>query len=277
MDERVNERVDDAQTCWQLSQGHLQLLTACPRKFQHLYLDQLAAPRLEAPQTPQRLGRQFHQLMQQQDLGLDVHPIVAAHPDLARWLAAFAQAPPPMIAGDRHSEHQCTLLQQGYVLVAVYDLLIQGTQQAQILDWKTYRRPRNPDTLRQHWQTRLYPYLLAATSPYPPEQITMTYWFAEADPDRPAAERFLTFPYNQTWHQQTQQDLTHHLEQLSQWLRHNDQGQPFPQVPLAAGQCYTEHTQCDFVGRCQRQQEQAAVLAATEALVDVGAIAEIPL
>ena len=261
----------------QLSQGHLNCLAACPRKFQHLYLDRLGLPQVEAPQAQQLLGRQFHQLMQQRILGLEIGPLVQTDPHLERWLNAFEHWPPPMIGGDRESEHQRTLLQQGSVLVAVYDLLIQGEQQAQILDWKTYGRPRDLEALRQNWQTRLYLYLLAETSAYPPEQIVMTYWFAEGNPDRPAADRFLTIPYDQACHQQTQQDLTHLLDQLNQWFMDNERGQDFPQVPLTAGQCYSTQMRCDFVGHCQRQQSQAAVLEAVAALGEIEAIAELPL
>lgn len=262
---------------WQLSQGQLNCLTACPRKFQHLYLDQLGLPQFEVPQDQPRLGKQFHQLLHQKALGIDISPLAQTHPQLQQWLTIFAQEPPPMIVGEHHSEHLRSLLMQDYLLIAVYDLLIQGPQQAQILDWKTYQRPQDPDKLRLNWQTRLYPFLLAATSSYRPEQISMTYWFAEVPPHRPATDHLLTVPYSQEMHQQNQQDLSHLLDQLSQWFTGYEHGESFPQVPIAAGQCYTSKTVCNFVSRCQRQQEQTEALAETEELEDVAAIAEVSL
>ena len=262
---------------WQLSQGQLNCLAACPRKFQHLYLDQLNLPQLGEFLDQQRLGSQFHQLMQQQALGIDIDPLVNGQPQLQQWLDHFQQHPPPVITGEQYSEHQRTLLVQDCLLVAVYDRLILGSQQAQILDWKTYQRPHDPDALRQNWQTRLYLYLLAATSPYEPEQISMTYWFAEVSPDRPATDHSLTFAYSQVWHQQNEQDLARLLAQLSQWFQGYEQGASFPQVPLAMGQCYTSTSACNFVSRCQRQQAYAEALAVTETLGDVGAIVEVPL
>ncbi len=257
-----------------LSQGHLNLLGNCPRKFQHLYLDQLSLPQLPEDQSRQELGTQFHRLMQQRELGLPIAPLIQAEPHLERWFRAFQESPPTMLSGERQSEHRRTLVQQGYLLVAVYDLLIQAPEQAQILDWKTYARPRNPEWLRQHWQTRLYPYLLVATSDYAPEQVQMTYWFAEAKTQDPAAPHSLTFAYHQSLHDQTHRDLSQMLENLTQWLADYEQGGAFPQVAIAAGHCHTETTACNFAIRCQRQQEQAQ---RQSLLLDLEAIAEIPL
>jgi hypothetical protein len=57
---------------------------------------------------------------------------------------------------------------------------------AQILDWKTYPKPQNRRWVEQNWQTLLYPYVLAETSDYLPEQISMTYWFVQSEqPSKP--------------------------------------------------------------------------------------------
>lgn len=239
-----------------LSQGQLNLLATCPRKFQHLYLEQLGLPQLPEDQSRQGLGTQFHQLMQQRELGLPIARLIQADPNLERWFGNFEASPPAMLRGDRQSEHRRTLVWQNYLLVAVYDLLIQTPQQAQILDWKTYARPQNPKWLRQNWQTRLYPFLLAETSAYAPDQIQMTYWFAESRGQSEAEPHSLTFAYNQHLHQQTQQDLHQILTHLTQWLAAYAQGHPFPQVAIGAGHCYGETTSCSFAMRCDRQRQQ---------------------
>jgi ATP-dependent exoDNAse (exonuclease V) beta subunit len=59
------------------------------------------------------------------------------------------------------------------LLTVIYDLLIEAEDNAQILDWKTYPQPKEQNRLAKDWQTRLYLYVLAETSDYLPEQISM--------------------------------------------------------------------------------------------------------
>lgn len=256
-----------------LSQGHLSLLTTCPRKFQHLYLDQLGLPQVVEQQTRQQLGTQFHQVMQQWSLGLPVEALVQANPQLQQWFQTFEQFPPMMIAGDRQSEHRRTLMFHDYLLVVVYDLLIQSESSAQILDWKTYAQPQNPRWLQQSWQTCLYLFVLAETTQYPPEQLQMTYWFAEAGRGQTAAEpsHSQTFHYSSRWHHQTRERLIGVLDDLTRWLTQFQQGEALPQVTPDSGQCYGKSSACSFVERCQRQQAESA------RLPELHDIAEIPI
>ena len=60
-----------------LSQGQLNLLATCPRKFQHTYLEQLAALADPKQNTRQILGSRFHLLMQQQAMGLPIQSFLA--------------------------------------------------------------------------------------------------------------------------------------------------------------------------------------------------------
>lgn len=180
-----------------LSQSQLNRLTACPRKFQHIDLEQLAAPGESAQQERQDQGTRFHQLMQQWFLGLPIEPLVQDDPLLQSWLNGFVNAAPSILTltHDRtawgQSEHIRTLEFEGYLLTVVYDLLLANQQQAQILDWKTYPRPQNPRWLLQNWQTRLYPFVLAETSDFDPEQIAMIYWFFQSSSDHvPDVQRF---------------------------------------------------------------------------------------
>lgn len=267
------------QTFFQVSQAHLNLLTICPRKFQHVYLDQLGLP--QTPDQEERLaqGNRFHLLMQQRELGLSIEAFIQADDQLQRWFDTFSQTPPQMLSGERQSEHRRTLCQQNYLLVGVYDLLILGEQQAQILDWKTYPRPQNQQWLKQNWQTRLYPYILAETSDYLPEQIYMTYWFAESKGKQNAEPCSLTFPYNAVLHEQTRQDLTQALRDLTGWLEIYYQGDLFPQVATEVGQCYrddSEASSCRFAIRCQRNVESNRLNVVTLAN-NIDSIQEVPL
>lgn len=261
---------------FQLSQAHLTLLTTCPRKFQHVYLDQLGLPSLPEEQERQTLGTRFHQLMQQRELGLPIKELLQADTHLQRWFSTFRDAPPPMLPGLRQSEHRRTLSWQNYLLTGIYDLLILG-QQAQILDWKTYSRPQNPQWLQQSWQTRLYLYLLGETSEYRPEQISMTYWFAESQ-GKESEPPSLTFTYSAAHHLQTQKQLTQLLGNLTGWLESYTQNGSFPQVAIETGECQGRTTggnfngkalECRFASRCQRHRDRKTGVAPTTQIHNV--------
>ena len=236
-----------------LSQSQLNRLAVCPRRFQHADLEQLASPSEPDQQERQNQGTRFHLLMQQWLLGLPVEPLVQEDSQLQAWFSAFmAVAPKILTLGDDRpawgqSEHSRTLQFEGYLLTVVYDLLLANGQQAQILDWKTYPRPQNPRWLLQNWQTRLYPFVLAETSDYDPDRIAMIYWFFESRNEHPEAQRF-NVAYDRIQHEQTRNDLTHLLTQLTGWLERYQHGEPFPQVRLASKEC----DRCSFAIRCDR-------------------------
>lgn len=244
-----------------LSQGQLNSLERCPRQFQHTYLEQLGTPANLEQQERQTLGSRFHLLMQQRELGLPIQSLVQEDTQLQRWMTAFASVAPEILTPDqnsqtfRESEHCRTLQVQDYLLTVIYDLLIAGDRFAQILDWKTYPKPQNKRKLEQNWQTRLYLYVLAETSDYLPEQISMTYWFIQSDAQtRHVADvetrhvASLEFTYNNTQHQKTGEKLNRLLRQLTHWLQRYEQGEPFPQVAEGSKFCNS----CQFATRCQR-------------------------
>lgn len=222
----------------QISQSTLNLWQSCPRKFQHQVLDHLHLP--SGSNTKMELGSRFHLLMQQRELGLDISELAASDRQLQTWVRAFEQNPPLMIAGDRFPEHLRTYkYDDDYILTAIYDLLILGTNQAQILDWKTHNKPLSPMILETSWQTRLYLYLLAETSDYLPEQLSMSYWFANTGTT-------VAIAYNQQDHEQTGQELS----QILREIKESEQTNYFPQLPKGSLGC----NQCEFKYRCERSQ-----------------------
>lgn len=237
-----------------ISQGQLNLLETCPRKFQHLYLEQLGFP--TSPEQQERLdfGHRFHLLMQQRELGLPFQVVPLDRP-LQQSVEAFVQATPDLFQASptalRQSEHRRTLEWQGYLITVIYDLLILAEEQAQILDWKTYPRPQNSRWLAQNWQTRLYPFVLAETSSYRADQISMTYWFIQLLQEE-VKPQHLRFQYTEELHQQIGQALSDRLTQLTQWLQDYEMGKSLPQVAESAGCC----PNCSFALRCQRGQNQ---------------------
>ncbi|MGQ4647543.1 PD-(D/E)XK nuclease family protein [Lyngbya aestuarii] len=264
---------EDASPLIPLSQGQLNLLETCPRKFQHIYLDQLGTPVSYEQQERLTWGSRFHLLMQQRELGLPVRSLVEGDALLQRWVKALVDAAPEILTPDftafRSAEHCRTLHCQGYLLSVVYDLLIEDERSAQILDWKTYPKPKNRKWLAKDWQTRLYLYVLGETSNYLPEQISMSYWFVKSEP-RPQSFKFV---YDELQHQKTAEDLTKLLTQLTRWWQdYQEKGISFPQVLVSAERC----SDCSFAIRCQRTPE-SAVSSDQDLLLNLGDVQEVPL
>ena len=256
-----------------LSQGQLNLLETCPRKFQHVYFDQLGTP--VSPEQQERLawGSRFHLLMQQRELGLPVESLVEEDTQLQQWVTALVDAASDVLTPDpqtfRDSEHCRTLNFQGYLLTVIYDLLIEDENNAQIIDWKTYPQPKDRRWLAKDWQTCLYLFVLAETSDYLPEQISMSYWFVKSQP-RPQS---LKFSYSEAQHEKTKQDLSKLLTQLSGWLqRYQEDGIPFPQVAPSTGQC----GDCTFGVRCHRTSE-SSISSSQDLLANLADIQEVSL
>ncbi|MEH1923628.1 PD-(D/E)XK nuclease family protein [Nostoc sp.] len=256
-----------------LSQGQLNLLETCPRKFQHTYLEKLNSPSNPEQEERLTLGSRFHLLMQQREMGLPIDSFLQADAQLQSWMLGFADAAPEILtaASDnqtfRESEHYRTLQLQDYLLTVVYDLLIADNQQAQILDWKTYPKPPNKRKLESNWQTRLYLYVLAETSDYLPEKISMTYWFVQSE----GKPQNIKFNYSTTQHAQTAKKLNQLLSQLTNWLENYQNNQQFPQVVEGSKNC----DYCQFAKRCDRIQ--ATEEAVKESLPNFDSIQEVLL
>jgi hypothetical protein len=268
-----------------LSQGQLNLLEACPRKFQHIYLEQLGSPATPEQQAHQAWGSRFHLLMQQRELGLPIDSLMAEDRQMQRCVSSLLAAVPEIVApvaddsSWRQSEHRRTCSVQGYPITVIYDLLMLEADQARILDWKTYPRPPQQRWLARNWQTRLYPFVLAETSQYLPEQISLTYWFvqdqaeAQFDSSQSLLPQSLTFAYNATLHEQTRQELTQLLKQLTHWLEQYQQGEPFPQVSEAVERC----EDCQFSGRCDRHPTESENALTTDWFTNIDQIDEVVL
>ncbi len=229
-----------------LSQGHLKLLTDCPRKFQYVVLEHLEAVTSPEQQQAMTLGKQFHQCVEQWTLGMTV-PM--SNQPLDQWWKAFEQIQPELgkVPGVREqfSEFEQTLPWINHLLVGIYDLLLLGENTAEILDWKTYEKPKDAARLAEDWQTRLYLFLLAEITGFDPENLAMTYWFLGGQ--KPASWRIV---YSQAQHQATRGDLQKCLEPLSSWLEsYQTHRQSFPQISIEQNRC----GDCRFNRRCDRQ------------------------
>lgn len=234
-----------------LSQGQLTLLEYCPRRFQHAILESLSVPPSPQQLEAQQWGDRFHLLMQQREMGLPIDPILENDAELQTCLRQLQAQAPQLFdnTGEvfRQSEHERSLVFNGYWFTVVYDLLRQWGDRAEIIDWKTYLQPREPKFLKDDWQTRLYLYVLVETTQYLPEQVAITYWFVRAaKPQTQTREpQQVRIPYSTAAHTQTHHDLERLTNRLTQELAADE---PFPQVPVGSDRC--DH--CPFAVRCQR-------------------------
>ena len=265
-----------------LSQGQLNLLEICPRKFQNTYLEQLRPPTNPEYEQKQLLGSRFHLLMQQREMGLKIGSFLQTDSQLQSWMESFANIAPDILTPQtdsetfRESEHLRTLQVQDYLLTAIYDLLIANNEEVQILDWKTYRTPPSKRKLQYHWQTRLYMYVLAETSDYPPENISMTYWFVQSE----TKPHSIKFNYSSLQHQKTEKKLNQNLKKLSKWLEAYQQEEQFPQVSEGSKTC----NYCQYAYRCQRVFSDSAEESPSQnlprvdtTLVNLANIQEVPM
>lgn len=234
-----------------LSQGQLTLLDYCPRRFQHSILDSLAVPPSPELLAGRQWGDRFHLLMQQREMGLSIDTVLAQDAELQACLATLMHQAPALLTPQgeafRQSEHSRSLKVNGYWFTVVYDLLRQWGDRAEIIDWKTYLKPKDIRYLYQDWQTRLYLYVLAETSPLEPSQIAMTYWFVRAQ--NPATgtvtPQQVRISYSDESHEKARQDLQTLTDQLTDWLAADE---PLPQLKPGNAHC----SDCPFAVRCQR-------------------------
>ncbi len=258
-----------------LTQGHLKLLEMCPRRYQYTYRDRYTVPTAPEQLLRQEWGTQFHLVMQQRELGLPVEDLLREDADLATAVEGILAAAPELFSPNpsdfRQSEHRRTLVFNGYLLTAVYDLLVLGPTQGQIIDWKTYQNPPTQRQLAQEWQTRLYLYLLVETSDLAPEQVTMTYWFVPPPgaKEPPAPPSSIALAYTAAQHRRTGADLQQLTDRLTTLLATPGD---LSQVDPDRGLC----THCPFAVRCQRSSERYG-LAGLANLPAIADIAEVPL
>ncbi|MEM1278866.1 MAG: PD-(D/E)XK nuclease family protein [Cyanobacteria bacterium P01_H01_bin.152] len=251
-----------------LSQGQLSLLEYCPRRYQHTILESLSVPSSPELLTAQQWGDRFHLLMQQREMGLPIDPVLKADTDLQTCLSQLqAQAPQlfdPTGEIFRQSEHERSLAFQDYWLTGVYDLLRLWRNRAEIVDWKTYLRPKSHGYLQRDWQTRLYLYVLAETTAYPPDAIVMTYWFVRATSfdTQTQSPQQVRIAYSKTMHEQTQRDLERLTQKLTELLA---RGMPLPQISTDGDKCDA----CPFAVRCQRGLVKETAISALPSLDEI--------
>jgi hypothetical protein len=189
-------------TEFQFSQASLQDFVTCARRFKLRYLDKLRWPAVETEPVAEaerlaRLGTDFHRLVHQHLVGLDVDTLTAtlelAEPDLKRWWHNYLAYRPPELTGARlYPELSLSTPLRGYRLLARFDVLATASTGAlYIIDWKTAHHRPAREALARRLQSRVYPFVLATAGaafnggrPVDPAAIKMIYWYPQF-PDQP--------------------------------------------------------------------------------------------
>lgn len=219
-----------------VSQGGLRMWDLCRRKFSYVYLEGSQSLPAIAATDGLELGSQFHLLVQQHFLGQDVRPWLVGRPKLQQWFEAFevfAQQLPP---GEYLPEHRRCWGDEGLSVNVIYDLLLLGEGQAVIFDWKTHKQTIPYKQLVRHWQTRLYLYVLARTSGFSCERLSMVYWFANT------AEQ-VKIAYSEVFDREVERDLS---DRLAEMRRAVEVRPDWPRLAVDSEVC----GQCQFYYRC---------------------------
>jgi len=194
------------------SQSSLQDYVDCPRRFQLRYLQHMEWPAIAAEPSAEvesrlKEGLEFHRLVHQHLLGIPPGELenAADSPHVRAWWANYRAANLHLEGWSLRSELTLQSMIGAHRLVAKYDLIACQDGRAVIYDWKTWaRRPTN-EWLENRWQTRVYRALLVKGGavlnggrPFPPEAVSMTYWFAEF-PGEPASFSYDSLRLERDW------------------------------------------------------------------------------
>lgn len=217
------------------SQSSLQDFTDCARRFQLRYIMQQAWPAppaepLNDVEHADKLGKQFHLIMERHWLGLPIQRD-QIEPTLLPWWDAFLSSPPPNLPGtDRRPEVATSARIHDQRMVATFDLLAyEPNGRAVIVDWKTSRKRPTRAWLDRRLQTVIYPLLLVESAPrllgyeLKPEQVQLVYWFANAPTE------IETFQYTTARYESDLRTLKSLLDRLL--AMDGDKGSVWPLTP----------------------------------------------
>lgn len=215
---------------FQFSQSNLDDFQTCPRRFQLRYLEQLRWPASQAEPAQEverlaQLGQDFHRLVHQHLVGLEVDTLTASLPlnndELRHLWENYLNHHPRLDNAQLYPELTLSAPLGGFRLLARFDLLAsQPDGTFLIVDWKTsQRRPPRP-TLAARIQSRVYPYVLAKAGrafnggrPLKAATIKMMYWYAHFPT---AAESFAYSPGQLEQDEQFLSNLIDHINQAAQ-------------------------------------------------------------
>jgi len=173
---------------FEFSQGVLQDLVDCPRRFQLQYVQVQPWPAVEVEPALERerynrQGRQFHRLLERYYNEVPLEAIEAGldTDQLRQWWGAFRREPPLNLPEEiLLPEARLVASLGGRRLVSVIDLLaIDPGRRLIIVDWKTGRHRPSREDMAQRLQTRVYPFVAVEAAgaffggPMDPARVSM--------------------------------------------------------------------------------------------------------
>jgi len=200
------------------SQSSLKAFGECRRRFLLRYLRRMEWPapltdRLSEWERAINRGSQFHHLILQQSLGLDVEESVCRSDDklLVDWWRNWCELGPELPLGKVFSETMLSVPLASRRLVAKFDRVLLGEDgRAWIFDWKTGRKKPDKSAYALNWQTLVYRFVLAEAGAIlnggrevDPERIALVYWHANYPQD------LYSIGYSAEEHEEVRAKLAH--------------------------------------------------------------------
>jgi RecB family exonuclease len=185
---RLENRMLKRPPAFEFSQSSLEDYRTCPRRFYLRYIQQQQWPAppaepLSEVERAEELGRRFHRLMERHFLELPFAP-ESLDSTLRAWWDAFQGNPPPLNGTLFRPEVYTSIVLDGERLSATFDLLVDGSDDVTIVDWKTAQKRPTRAQLDRRMQTIVYPFVLVEAAPrllgrsVAPEEVRLIYWFA---------------------------------------------------------------------------------------------------
>ena len=188
------------------SQKSLQDFIYCSRLFKNRYIDRIKWPAVELNPVDEleyraKSGAEFHRIVYQFFSGISEEKIESNIRDklIKTWWENFKIS---IAAKEDHkdiylSEARIYTFIGDFRLIAKLDLIaVKPDGRRIIYDWKTTHNRYKRKILSDHFQTKVYPYVLVSASDriFPwektdPDRVKMIYWFAEY-PENPEVFEF---------------------------------------------------------------------------------------
>ena len=182
----------------------------CERRYELRYILNQSWPAITSEpileiESNIKKGNEFHYLVHQSFSGIPEKMLRDTIRDdiMINWFDNFLSFHKTLKVKSIFSEFPLTAQINENKLTAVYDLIyLNENEGVGIIDWKTSKYIPKKNTLAQKVQSILYPFILHEVSAeffpgshYPPEIISMRYWFPSAPKDD------FVFPYGHAVHE----------------------------------------------------------------------------
>lgn len=151
-------------------------------------------------------GNQFHLLMQQIGLGINVDNILAQHPQLKKWVDTASQY--LQISGNKQWNVDLSYKFNEAYLIENYDFIATHEDRITAIDW-TISKPKEFNNLFHSWKTQLRLFLIHENTGVKCENISLIYLFVNDAASYQCC-------YNQKQHQENKNKLSFIIPQQTQ-------------------------------------------------------------